>query len=125
MKKFNVKVNDKSYRVEVEEIGEVRVARPAPAVKPPLPAVPPSRPVEVRPAGESKEGKTVNSPMPGTIAAVEVKEGDTVKQGQVLLILEAMKMENEIPAPSDGKIVSLKVTAGSSVSAGDVLVILE
>lgn len=129
MKKFNVKVNGKSYEVEVEEVGgEVAPAPPRSAlpVKPAPPKpVSQTKPAAAKPAPAEGGGTTVNSPMPGTIVAVEVKEGDTVSQGQVLLILEAMKMENEIPSPADGKVVSLKVTEGSSVRAGDVLVVLE
>lgn len=129
MKKFAIKVNDKSYEVEVEEIKEspaAPVAGPAPAVKPPPPrSAPASKPTTARPAVKKGEGITVNSPMPGTIIAIEIKEGDPVKQGQVLMILEAMKMENEIPAPAEGKVVSISVSEGAAVSSGDLLLVLK
>ncbi len=67
----------------------------------------------------------VTAPMPGTILNIAVAVGDTVKRGQVLLILEAMKMENEIVAPADGTVVSVNVTSGTSVNAGDLLVSLD
>jgi len=132
MRKFNITVNGKTYEVEVEEIGGVSapVSRPAaaprtatapaPAAKPAAPAPKPAAAPKPVPAG----GKTITAPMPGTILDIKVNEGDTVSNGQVLLILEAMKMENEIMAPADGKVVSINVSKGASVNAGDVLVVL-
>ena len=69
-------------------------------------------------------GDPVKAPMPGTILDVKVKAGDVVKGGQTLCVLEAMKMENEIPAPKDGTVAQVVVTKGASVNAGDALVIL-
>ena len=69
-------------------------------------------------------GEPVKAPMPGTILDVKVKAGDVVKGGQTLCVLEAMKMENEIPAPKDGTVAQVVVTKGASVNAGDALVIL-
>lgn len=129
MKKFLIKVNGNQYEVEVEEVrdGSV-VAEPAtysaPAPKAasaaqapaPAPAAAPKKDSSV-PAGAAK----VTAPMPGTILGVKVNSGDSVKKGQVLLILEAMKMENEIVAPNDGTIASINVSKGTSVNAGDVL----
>ncbi|HZX46742.1 MAG TPA: biotin/lipoyl-containing protein, partial [Clostridia bacterium] len=69
--------------------------------------------------------QTITAPMPGTVLDVKVKEGQSVKQGDVLVILEAMKMENEIFAPADGTVASVNVSAGASVNAGDVLVSLK
>ena len=66
----------------------------------------------------------VNAPMPGTILDVKVAVGATVKKGDTLCVLEAMKMENDIPAPADGKVVAINVTKGASVNAGDILVSL-
>ncbi len=114
MKKFNITVNGKTYEVDVEEIGGV--SAPAAAPKPAAPAAAP----KAVPAG----GNTVTSPMPGTILDIKVKEGDTVSSGQVLIILEAMKMENEIMAPADGTVTSIQVQKGASVNAGDVLIVL-
>jgi biotin carboxyl carrier protein len=140
MKKFNIRVNGKNYEVEVEEIGGISTAAPVAAPKPaatPKPVVeskpaaaskPATSKPEEKPAAAPKEvpsgGTAVNSPMPGTILDIKVQEGDTVSSGQVLLILEAMKMENEIMAPADGKVASIHVQKGASVNAGDVLVVL-
>ncbi|MBF8983592.1 biotin/lipoyl-binding protein [Lutibacter sp. B2] len=126
MKKFNVTVNGNIYEVEVEEVGGVQTAAPvaraaAPAARPAAaPKAAPKAAAVAAPAGAS----TITSPMPGTIFDLKVKEGDTVENGQVLLILEAMKMENEIVAPQAGKVVSISVAKGAAVNAGDVLVVL-
>ena len=117
MRKFLVNVNGTSYEVEVEELkGDVKPAAiPAPAA--PAPAQP------VHSAGGAAE--TISAPMPGTIVAVNVKVGDSFKRGQVLLVLEAMKMENEILAPRDGRVVNLNTQKGASVNSGDVLIAFE
>ena len=130
MKKFLIKVNGNQYEVEVEEVRDDSIAAAAaaaPEVKAQAPVRAPAsvtKPVEkkdtVIPAGAS----TITAPMPGTILKVNVNAGDVVKKGQVLLILEAMKMENEIVAAADGAIASVNVSKGSSVNAGDVLVSL-
>jgi len=134
MKKFLIKVNGSQYEVEVEEIKSestvasqpVTMAAPAPAAVP-KPAAPAAAPAP-KPEAPKKDNavpagaQTINAPMPGTILRVDVNVGDQVKRGQVLLILEAMKMENEIVAPNDGKIASVNVTKGTSVNAGDILV---
>ncbi len=121
MRKFTVRVNGKSYQVEVEEgpagAPAARFRGPAPEM-PDLASSPP-------PAGASPGGGKLTSPMPGTIIEVKVKEGETVEQGQVLLILEAMKMENEIPSPAGGRIASIAVEDGSVVSSGDLLLVIE
>ncbi|WIV13548.1 biotin/lipoyl-containing protein [Proteiniborus sp. MB09-C3] len=132
MKKFIVNVNGKSYEVEVEEIGgqaQQTISSPAPAAQPaqpkaaPAPAAPKA---EAKPAQAVPQGaEIVEAPMPGTILDIKVKQGDTVKKGQVLLILEAMKMENEIMSPRDGKVTAINTTKGSSVNVGDPLVSLE
>ncbi|MCA0385167.1 MAG: biotin/lipoyl-binding protein [Firmicutes bacterium] len=133
MKKFNITVNGKSYEVEVEEIGGVMpsapVNRPAAPVAAPTPApsaapVPAAKPAAPAPAAPVAGGETVTSPMPGTILDIKVNVGDTVASGAVLVILEAMKMENEIMAPVAGKVVSINVNKGASVNSGDVLVVI-
>lgn len=128
MKKFNITVNGVSYEVEVEEIKDGVVAAPraaAPAPKPaapaPKPAAPAPKPAAAVPAG----AVTVEAPLPGNVWKIMVKEGQEVKEGDVLIILEAMKMENEIYAPSSGTVASIHVTEGASVNGGDVLVSLK
>jgi biotin carboxyl carrier protein len=111
MKKYRVNVNGTVYEVEIEDITGTAPAAPAAApVAAPAPAAP-------APAG----GETITSPMPGNILAVNVQAGDTVAKGQVLMILEAMKMENEIMSPRDGKVVSVSVSKGTAVESGTVL----
>ena len=108
MKAYKVTVNGNVYEITLEIIDKNDI-KAAPAVKAPAPT--PS------PAG----AKEITAPMPGTVLKVNVKEGDTVKSGDVLMILEAMKMENEIMAPSDGVISSVNVTSGASVEGGALL----
>ncbi len=129
IKKFNVKVNGNSYEVEVEEIKDgVQPVAPAvqrPAAAPaPAPAAPTAAPApKAAPVAVAGAG-TVSAPMPGTVLDIMVKEGDVVKSGQVCVILEAMKMENELPAPCDGTVKSVNVTKGASVNTADVLVVI-
>ena len=117
MRKFNVNVNGKIYVVEIEETGEA-----APVVNAPAAAAAPA----AAPATAPVQGGKVNveSPMPGTILDVKVAAGATVKAGDIICILEAMKMENEIVAPQDGKITSV-VAKGATVNTGDVLASME
>ena len=128
MRKFNITVNGKAYEVEVEEIGgavSTPVSRPAAAPRPAAPAPAPKAAPAPKPAAPAPAGaNTITAPMPGTVLDIKVKAGDTVSNGDVLLILEAMKMENEIMAPAGGKVVSVNVSKGASVNAGDVLIVL-
>ena len=110
MKNLIVTVNGVAYNVTVEE-GTGAAAAPAPAAAPAAPAAP---------AGAAGS-VTVTAPMPGNILDVKVKAGDSVKAGDTLLILEAMKMENEISAPQDGTIASVNVRKGDVVNSGDLL----
>ena len=114
MKKYRVNVNGTVYEVELEDITGA-----APASAPAAPAAPAAAPVSA-PAG----GEKITSPMPGNILSVNVAAGDTVQQGQVLMILEAMKMENEIMCPCDGKVVSVSVTKGAAVESGTLLCVI-
>ena len=119
MKKYNITVNGNTYEVLVEEADATSapVTYSAPVAAPvaaPKTAAPKAAPV----AGGAVK---VTSPMPGTILAVKVSAGQQVKKGDVICVLEAMKMENDIPAPQDGVIASINVQKGASVNAGDVL----
>ena len=120
MKKYNIKVNGISYEVEVEEVGSTTASVPS-QVSTTVVSAPVSTPVA--PVAQSTIGaNSVTAPMPGSIVKINVKPGDTLKKGDVLLVLEAMKMENDITAPADCTVSSVNVTQGSSVSTGDVLV---
>ena len=117
MKKYRVNVNGTVYEVEVEDItGNAPAASPAPAAKA-EPAPAPAAPAAPAPAGGTK----IESPMPGNILKVNVKQGDAVRKGDVLMILEAMKMENEIMAPCDGTVSGVNVSAGNAVESGALL----
>ena len=123
MRKFNVTVNGTAYEVEIEEVGAGQVAAPvAAAPAAPVAAAPKAAP-KVAPKATAA-GEAVKAPMPGTILSVSVKEGDTVKAGQAVCVLEAMKMENEIPASKDGKVLQILVQKGASVEVGAPLVII-
>ena len=128
MKKYNISVNGKSYEVEVEEIGgapSVAAVAPAPVQAAPAPAPAPAAkaaPAPAPAAAPSAGATTIESPMPGTIVDVMVKPGDAVAKDQVLLVLEAMKMENEIVSSVAGTVDTVAVTKGASVNSGDVLV---
>lgn len=115
MKKYRVTVNGTAYEIELEELTGAAAAPAAASAPTPAPA----------PAAAPAGGEQVTSPMPGTILAVNVAVGDTVKRGQVLMILEAMKMENEIMCPCDGKIVSVNTSKGSSVESGTLLCVIQ
>ncbi len=120
MKNYTITVNGNVYDVTVEE-GVSGAATSAPAPK----KVAPKAPAKEAPKSTGAEGGIkVNSPMPGKILEVKTSVGKTVKRGEVLLILEAMKMENEIVAPEDGTVASVNVAVGNSVEAGDVLATL-
>ncbi len=115
MKAYKVNVNGKVYEITLEVIDKDDIK--APAAKEEPKAQSPAAPAAPAPAG----AKTINAPMPGNILKVNVKAGQSVKKGDVLMILEAMKMENEIMAPADAVISSVSVSAGSTVEAGAVL----
>ena len=123
MRKFQITVNGQSYEVEVEEVGGVSApaAAPAPVAAPKAAAPAAPKAAAAAPAG----AEAVNAPMPGNINAVKVAAGQNVKKGDVLVILEAMKMENEIMAPRDGVVASVAVTKGATVNTGDLLVSLK
>ena len=111
MKKYRVNVNGTVYEVELEEMTDAPAAAPVAAPAPSVSAA----------AAPAAGGEKVTSPMPGTILSVNVAAGDAVKRGQVLMILEAMKMENEIMCPCDGTVASVSVTKGAAVESGTLL----
>ena len=113
MKKYRVTVNGTAYEIELEELTG---AAPAPAAAAPAPA-----PAAAAPAG----GEQVTSPMPGTILDVKVSQGASVKKGDVLMVLEAMKMENEIMCPRDGKVASINAAKGAAVESGTLLCVIQ
>ena len=121
MKSYTITVNGTAYEVTVEETGSVSapVAAAAP-VAAPAAAPAPAPAAKSAGAGSIK----VASPMPGKILDVKANVGDAVKKGQVILILEAMKMENEVVAPEDGTVASIDVASGATVEAGDTLATL-
>ncbi len=118
MKAYRVNVNGNVYEITLEiidkaEIGTAKTAAPV------------TTPTAANAPAATQGANSITAPMPGTILKVNVSNGDTVKKGQVLMILEAMKMENEIMAPCDGKVASINVQQGASVETGTVLCSLE
>jgi biotin carboxyl carrier protein len=123
MKNYTITVNGTAYDVTVEENG----AGAAPAQKAPAAKAAPkaaSKPAPAAAPAGAQGAVKINAPMPGKILSVKLQAGASVKKGDVIMILEAMKMENEIPAPQDGTIASINVNGGDSVEAGDVLATL-
>ena len=114
MKRYNITVNGKAYDVAVEEVGGSTAAAPVAAA--PVAPAPAAAPVA--------DGTKVTAPMPGTILDIKVAVGDTVKSGQAICVLEAMKMENDVNAPCDGKVLSINTTKGSAVETGAVLAVI-
>ena len=132
MKKFKVTVNGKAYEVEVEEMGGAPVAAPAPKAAAPTPVAPaptPAASTAAAPApavgGPIPEGAiTVKAPMPGKISALKAETGKAVKRGDIILVLEAMKMQNDITATADGTLHEIRVNPGDNVKTGDVLAVI-
>ena len=135
MKKFKVTVNGKAYEVEVEEMGGAPAAAPAPqvaaapapAAPAPTPAAAPAPAATPAPAvgGPIPEGAiTVKAPMPGKISALKAEAGKAVKRGDIILVLEAMKMQNDITATADGTLHEIRVNPGDNVMTGDVLAVI-
>ena len=134
--KYKVTLNNRVYEVEVEEgsamlVDEYALAAPAaPAPAAPAPAAPapvaPAAPAPVAPAASAPlaAGEAVKSPMPGNILKINVAQGQSVKEGDTLIVLEAMKMENDVVAPRDGTVAQIVVTKGAVVETGSPLVIL-
>ncbi|CZQ82491.1 biotin/lipoyl attachment [Trichococcus palustris] len=127
LRKFRIKINEKEYMVEMEELGVERgtpasapLAGPVQAAASVQAPVPTSAPVPVR-----GEGDPVTAPMPGTILDIKVSVGDVVKENQVLAVLEAMKMENEIVAPRAGTITAIPAMKGAPIDVGKTIVVIK
>lgn len=121
MKNLKITVNGVAYDVQVEEVGASTASAPAaPAPAPAAKAAP-----APKKASKAASGEPLNCPMPGTIVSVNVSEGQKVKLGDVIVVLEAMKMENEIKAPKDGTITSVGVNKGDAVESGTLLVTID
>ena len=131
--KYKVTLNGKTYEVEVEQgkavlLDEYEALAPAPAAAAVPAAAPAAAPVAAPAASAApvnlEAGEAVNAPMPGNILRIDVTKGDTVKAGQVLVILEAMKMENEIVAPKDGTVAQVVTSKGAVVDTGSPLIVI-
>ena len=131
--KYKVTLNGKTYEVEVEQgkavlLDEYEALAPAPAAAAVPAAAPAAAPVAAPAASAApvnlEAGEAVNAPMPGNILRIDVAQGDTVKAGQVLVILEAMKMENEIVAPKDGTVAQVVTSKGAVVDTGSPLIVI-
>ena len=127
MKNYRITVNGTAYDVAVEELGQGAVAA-APVAAAPAPAAAPEAAAPAAPAAPKASGTEgsvkVTAPMPGKILGVKASVGQAVKKGDVIIVLEAMKMENEVVAPEDGTVASINVSEGASVESGDVLATL-
>lgn len=119
MKQFLVKVNGNTYDVTVEETGCIPASAAPAAQAPAAPA-----PAPAAPAANVSGGASVVAPMPGTILKVLVNVGDQVSENQPLIVLEAMKMENDIPSVASGKVLAINVKQGDSVEAGQALIVV-
>lgn len=117
MKNYQVTVNGVVYQVTVEELNSAPAATPVPLATPVAAPAAPKAAAPAAPAG----GTSVAAPMPGTINKINFKAGDAVKRGDVLCVLEAMKMENDICAPADGTVAAVLVAQGASVTTDEVL----
>lgn len=129
--KYKITLKGRTYEVEVQRgeamlLDEYEAKSPVPAAPAaaPTPAAPAAAPAPVAPAAALSAGEAVKSPMPGNILKILVQPGQQVKEGQVLLILEAMKMENEVVAPRGGTVAQIAVDKGAVVETGTPLVVL-
>lgn len=130
LRKFRIKINEKEYMVEMEEFGATAVAaaptQAAPVQAAPTPvAAPVAAPAAPAPVVGSGEGDPITAPMPGKILDIKVNVGDVVTENQVLAVLEAMKLENEIVAPRAGTITAVIATKGAPIDVGQTIVIIQ
>ena len=124
MKKFNITVNGNAYEVEIEEVKAAAAAAPAPKAAPAPAATPAPKAAPAAAPAASAGDETVTAPMPGKIVKLVASVGQAVNAGDTLLILEAMKMQNEIAAPCAGTVKSFSVNAGDSVKPGQAMVVV-
>lgn len=128
--KYKVNLNGKIYEVEVEEgkamlLDEYEAKAPAqPAAAAPAAPAPVAAPAPAASAAPTAAGFNVTSPLPGNILSINVQNGQSVKAGDVLIIIEAMKMENEVLAPQDGTVKQILVSKGAVVATGDTLLVI-
>ena len=123
MKKYNITVNGTTYEVIVEVVGSVTSA-PANTATPHTPVTVPTPKATAPKPSATAGSRSVSAPMPGTILNVKVSVGQAIKKGDIICVLEAMKMENDIPSPQDGVVASINVQNGSNVNANDVIITL-
>ena len=122
MKSYRITVNGNTYDVQVEELGSGVAPAAAPVAVAPTPVAAAPAPAAAPTPVQSAGGSEVTSPMPGNILDIKVNVGDKVSANQVVVVLEAMKMENDIVTPVAGTVASINVTKGQAVNSGDVLI---
>lgn len=122
MRRFQIRVNGKAFDVEVEEL---RASAPQQSVSAPAPAPSPAAPAKPQPPATPLSGEVIVTPLPGNVLRVLKKAGEPVKAGDAVIIIEAMKMENEIVAPRDGVISGISAQTGTSVQTGEALFSLQ
>jgi biotin carboxyl carrier protein len=124
MKKYNITVNGTTYEVIVEEAGTVTSAPTYIPTTAPVAAPAPQAPAPKASVPTTAGSSTVTAPMPGTILDVKVSVGQPIKKGDIICVLEAMKMGNDIPSPQSGVVASINVQKGSNVNANDIIITL-
>lgn len=125
LRKFRIKINEKEYMVEMEEFGAPAVAAAPAQVAAPVAAPVAAAAPAPTPVVGSGEGDPITAPMPGKILDIKVNVGDVVTENQVLAVLEAMKLENEIVAPRAGTITAVVATKGAPIDVGQTIVIIQ
>lgn len=123
-RKFRVVVNGQPYDVEVEEVGPGGAPRPPAAITLPVPPMPVVTAPQAAPQTVVGGAGDVVAPLPGLVVKIMVEVGTAVSAGQPVLILEAMKMENELAAPKAGTVKEIRTAKGAAVAAGDVLLVI-
>ena len=126
--KYKITLQGRTYEIEVERgeamlLDEYEALAPAPAAPAPAP-VPAAAPAAASAPAASAEGTVIAAPLPGNILAVKVQPGEAVRAGQLLVLIEAMKMENEVLAPADGVVKQIAVQKGAVVATGDTLLVI-